>query len=138
VFEPIEHHQIDYDALIAKLATSTKLSPQVSFDGKALSVRRGNLTCKDLEWFFGRFGYSIDWNLIGKDSVLQKHFSTKNQTQTAKELMDFIDRMVKTRNRLAHSQGAVPVRESDVRTALVVADRFSEILGRELCRFASK
>jgi hypothetical protein len=107
VFEPIDYLPFDFDRLSSSLGTFVATSQSVSINGDAFSIRDGNLSPDDVDHFLVRLGLELAWAEVGADKKLQKIFEASSKTAAGQAARGFLYTAVKTRNKVAHSQGAV-------------------------------
>lgn len=136
VFEPRSYWKIDYDELIAKLATTKVGSDGVSIYGRSFAVRKGSLSCEELERLLGRLSLQLPWGDISKDSKLQHALGTSSKAETEVALKSKLARLLELRNHLAHSQGAEEITYEQVIGFVSVYERFCFLLSDSVLNYA--
>jgi len=70
---------------------------------------------ESIKAILSRLGVDLNWDKIGDDKDLRKHFNAKNTRESSKLLTSYIDKIISMRNSLVHIEAADPViNEEDV------------------------
>lgn len=138
IFEPRTYWKIDYDELLRRLSSAQLGSKEVSIYGRSFGVRRGNLSCDELDKLLERFGFRVPWGEISKDPALQSSLGTAAKVTTESALRLRMAKLLELRNSLAHSQGAEEVDYDQVVAFLTTCDEFSRLLSGAFMKFTSE
>ncbi|WP_396615151.1 hypothetical protein ACHZ97_12125 [Lysobacter soli] len=139
IFEPRQYWKIDYEELIARLASTRAGSAEVSIYGRAFGVWKPHLSCDELEKLLGRLSFALPWGEISKDSALQRALGTSNKAATEHALRARMGRLLELRNNLAHSQGAEVVTYEQLMEFFELYENFCRALSDQfLAYIASK
>jgi hypothetical protein len=106
VFEPLDHLDLDFNALAKNLATTLGDSEQALLNGSTLAIRERSFNSTGIAYYFKRLGLTLSWTEMCKEKSLQLAFGGTGPTKTATDVQTFLDASLKARNRLAHSQAA--------------------------------
>ena len=119
IHQPLEHYEFDYHQLCTNIGGCIPGRPTFRLNSDALALIRGALTPENLEKVIRRLSVPFNWDSIASHAPLKACFQTQGTRALANEVKDFLDDMVKNRNRIAHSTGiAAEIGEAHVREQL--------------------
>jgi hypothetical protein len=131
ISEPLDHLNFDFEELAVNLATCRSGATSFALNAEAFAIRITNVGPIHLFEIFERAGIKLTWDDFGKDPTLQALFEQKSTRPTSIAIEGFLDRFIKTRNRLAHTgSGGIIVTEDEIEVLLRFFGIFSTILAR--------
>lgn len=106
--EGINGRIVDYNTIAKTVGTCYLGSESYTLNNVVFSVFVANCTTSAVEQFLKKAGYGGDiWSEIAKGKEIQKVLGTKAAKETEKQLMEYVDKAIATRNSIVHSYGAV-------------------------------
>lgn len=131
-FEPLAHLSIDYPQVGKAIMQSGDGKDCFLFEGKVFGFRVGSIDQPAIEKLFSRFGHVLRWDDLASNPTSQKIFGSKSKNETAREITKYMADTLKTRNRIAHSQGEVGMGKDELIKQINFLNILSEYLFNSL------
>jgi hypothetical protein len=134
IFEPLDHLAFDYERLCTRLGTCVKGSLAFQLNDDAFTMYVSSVAPPHLEELLRRLGLNLNWDHIGQDNKLQAFFDARGAHATAKATQDFLQDVIRKRNKIAHSgSGGVVITDLDFAQMLQFFRLFSVALAKVIC-----
>jgi hypothetical protein len=113
-FEPLAHISADYYQVAQAISQCGDKKSPFSLNGKVFGFRVGNVDQKIIERLFTRFGCVLLWDTMANIPALRTLLDTKSTVDTNKEITKMLVDSLKTRNRIAHTQGEFDIKKDSL------------------------
>jgi hypothetical protein len=113
-FEPLAHLTIDYSQVAGAIVQCGDEKSPFLIDGKVFGFRVGNVERNTIDKLFKRFGCELPWSAFATNGQVQKLLETKAKADTDKEITKILEAALKTRNRIAHTQGEFDISKEEL------------------------
>jgi hypothetical protein len=113
--EPPDHVVVNYSELASQLATCVTGAKSFILNPEAFTLFVSSVSSGHLEDIFDVIGIKVDWDGFGREQKFETIFATRGARATGKAVAEHLDRLIKLRNRIAHSgAGGVTVTDDEV------------------------
>jgi hypothetical protein len=127
--KPLEHFPFDFHQLSTNIGGCVPGAGKFKLNSSALALVHGPLTPENLEKLITRLSIPFNWDSLASHPPLKACFQFTDARDSANAIKAFLEKMVKNRNRIAHSTGtAAEIDEQEVREVV----RFVEALCHSL------
>lgn len=126
--EGINGRTVNYDNIAKVIGTCYIGSESYSLNNIVFSVFVTNCTTSVVEKFLKKAGYEGDiWSEVAKGKEIQKILGTKAAKETEKQLIEYVDKAIATRNNIVHAYGAVASAQEVIEACNVYSQIISDI-----------
>lgn len=130
IHQPLDYYNFNYNDMCVAIGTCYPGSTSIKLNPSAFSFSAGTMTPVNIENLLKRTTVKIDWDAFGRDRSLQEIFELKKKVRaTSKEVKSYMEKMVKLRNRIAHTGATVAeINASYLSMQLKFIKAFSNVL----------
>jgi hypothetical protein len=137
-FEPLAHLTVDYAQVAKAIVQCGDAKEPFFIDGKVFGFRVGNIDQAAITRLFKRFGCTLLWDGLAVDAAVQKLLDKTNKVATEKEIVKIMAEALKTRNRIAHTQGEFGMGKEELFKQIKFLQYVSEFLFNALSAHVTK
>lgn len=137
-FEPLAHLSVDYSQVAGAIVQCGDQKAPFLIEGKVFGFRVGNVDRNTIDKLFTRFGCELPWNIFATNGDVQKLLETKAKADTDKEITKILEAALKTRNRIAHTQGEFDITKEELRKHIKFLEYLSGFLSNALSEHVTK
>jgi hypothetical protein len=131
-FEPLAHISADYHKVAEAIAQCGDKKAPFQLNGKVFGFRVGNVDQKIIDRLFTRFGCELLWDTLANDPQIQVILDTKTKNETSKKITSVLIDSLKTRNRIAHTQGEFDIKKDALKRQIDFLSVLSKFLFESL------
>jgi hypothetical protein len=134
ILENRSHLDLEFFDIAKNVGTSIPNSLKVSLNAKTFTIFLRGPSAQGIEEALKRIGFAtFDWDVLGRDSSIQRLFGTRSARETSKQLTQFLSNAERIRNHIVHRGEKIqPVTENDLRQHAAVFEAVATILSNYL------
>lgn len=131
-FEPLAHLRINYANVANAVVQSSQHDKPFLLEGAVLGFRVGNINREVIDQTFERFSCKVLWEKFADRPSLQRILKTSGKRETDKRVTEYLNEMLETRNRIAHTQGSFEMTKAELLQQIDFLKEISSFLHQSL------
>lgn len=119
IYEPPNHINLDFYTIARNLGTCQPGAKNFTLNTQIASFLKKILDLQDFFLFLKDCKIQITYDILGADATLSQAFGTSGVRETANQIKEFVQDIIKMRNRIAHTgQSASDIGKDEITTVI--------------------